>query len=67
MPKKADFRTHAHCNPLIETMFPYPLNPDYVDWSLHYPKLFGLPQERWTDLYLNTLEHPLTYTEKINS
>lgn len=25
-PKKADFRMHAHVNPLNETLFPYPLN-----------------------------------------
>ena len=37
MPKRADFRMHAHVNPLNETLFPYPLNYTHVDWSNHYP------------------------------
>ena len=41
MPCKKNFRMHAHCNPLIETLFPYPLNPAYVDWSAHFPALLG--------------------------
>lgn len=65
MPKKADFRMHAHCNPLIETLFPYPLNPDYVDWGVHFPKHFGLATEKYLSLQLNTLEYPITYSDPI--
>lgn len=66
MPKKADFRMHAHCNPLIGTLFPYPMNPDYVDWGAHFPKHLGLPQDTYAKLQLNTLEYPITYSEKIS-
>ena len=50
MPKKADFRMHAHCNPLIETMFPYPLNPDYVDWGVHFPSYLGMSEDFYLKL-----------------
>ncbi|CAD8156020.1 unnamed protein product [Paramecium pentaurelia] len=62
-PKKADFRMHAHVNPLNETLFPYPLNYNQVDWSLHYPKKFGKDPLK---LYLNTLEYPITYDDQVN-
>ena len=65
MPKKADFRMHAHCNPLIETLFPYPLNANYVDWGVHFPRHMGLGEEEFTKLHLNTLEYPLTYSVAI--
>lgn len=67
MPKKADFRMHAHCNPLIETMFPYPLNPDYVDWGIHFPQHLGMPEEYYLKLQLNTLEYPLTYGDIVDN
>ncbi len=37
MPHKSDYRMHAHINPFQDLNIPYPLNPSYVDWSLHYP------------------------------
>ena len=40
MPKKGKYRMRAHCNPLSDTAFPFPLNPNYVDWSMFYPKFF---------------------------
>jgi len=37
LPKKAEFRMRAHVNPLGDTPFPYPLNPDFFDLRKHYP------------------------------
>jgi tRNA (guanine-N7-)-methyltransferase len=67
MPKKAEYRMRAHINPFNDTPFPYPLNPNYVNWSLHYPKFFNLPQEDNEKIYCNTLEHPLNYEKLINN
>ena len=66
MPKKRDFRMHAHCNPLVETYFPYPLNPSYVDWSINYPQKYGKSQDEYSKIKLNTLEYPITYLDQIN-
>ena len=41
LPKRADYRMRAHCNPLSDTAFPFPLNPNYVDWSKFFPKYFN--------------------------
>eukprot|EP00742_Colponemidia_sp_Colp-10_P004016 GILJ01004284.1.p1 GENE.GILJ01004284.1~~GILJ01004284.1.p1 ORF type:complete len:299 (-),score=32.87 GILJ01004284.1:131-964(-) len=59
MPRKADFRMRAHCNPLSDSAFPYPTDPDHVDWSTHYPSFFNMPDEGV--LSLNTVEHPVSY------
>lgn len=40
-PKKADFRQRAHCNPLSDFVDCYPISPDYVDWSVHFPSAFA--------------------------
>lgn len=40
MPKRGKYRMRAHCNPLSDTAFPFPLNPNYVDWSKFYPNFF---------------------------
>mmetsp|Transcript_56549 Transcript_56549/g.64813 ORF Transcript_56549/g.64813 Transcript_56549/m.64813 type:complete len:300 (+) Transcript_56549:45-944(+) len=61
MPKKADYRMRAHVNPLNATPFPYPLNPDYVNWKLHYPMYFGGTAEENDLLYLNTPEFEIDY------
>lgn len=37
LPKKRNYRMRAHCNVLSDTAFPFPLNPDWVDWTYHYP------------------------------
>ncbi len=66
MPKKADFRMHAHCNPLTETLFPYPLNSNFVDWELHYPGKYSQDKSKWDKLYLNTLEYPINYESEVN-
>lgn len=61
MPKKADFRMHAHINPLNETLFPFPLNHSYFDLSKHFPLLMGKSTAENEKLYLNTIEYPDSY------
>lgn len=70
LPKKADFRMRAHVNPLKDTAFPQfippdflikkmyfsPINPDFVDWSIHYPKFFGGTDEENQRLFLNSIK-----------
>eukprot|EP01017_Pseudomicrothorax_dubius_P031192 TRINITY_DN3957_c0_g2_i2.p1 TRINITY_DN3957_c0_g2~~TRINITY_DN3957_c0_g2_i2.p1 ORF type:complete len:302 (+),score=81.72 TRINITY_DN3957_c0_g2_i2:51-956(+) len=67
MPKKADFRMRAHINPLNDTPFPYPKNPDYVNWKLHFPLFFGGTEEENKALYLNTMDYPLTYDAPVEA
>eukprot|EP00386_Alphamonas_edax_P009683 GDKI01031750.1.p1 GENE.GDKI01031750.1~~GDKI01031750.1.p1 ORF type:complete len:277 (-),score=79.59 GDKI01031750.1:133-963(-) len=62
-PKKSQFRQRAHCNPLADSVsIEYPLNPDYVDWSVHYPRFFN--KEDDGALQLNTIEYPIKYPTK---
>ena len=42
MPKKNEHRMHAHINPFQNMNMPFPMNPRYADWSLHYPSFFGI-------------------------
>lgn len=51
----------AHINPLNNTPFPYPLNPNYVNWKAHYPMFFGGSQQENETVYCNTVEHPSLY------
>ena len=38
MPQKRFYRSRAHCNPLSHNdAFEYPLSPNSMDWTLHYP------------------------------
>lgn len=64
-PKKADFRQRAHCNPLCDWGDCYPVSPDHVDWSVHFPKFFpGSPGSGVEDaLLLNTSEYPIQYPD----
>nr|XP_027193571.1 tRNA (guanine-N(7)-)-methyltransferase-like [Dermatophagoides pteronyssinus] len=42
---------------------PFPKNPNYVNWNLHFPGFFG-PMPSKEDLYklhINTREHPIEY------
>lgn len=41
MPKKGKHRMRAHINPLGDMTMAFPLNPKWVDWSVHYPSYFG--------------------------
>ena len=62
IPKKKDFRQHAHCNPLSSVSIPYPFSPSCIDWSLNYPLKYN-PQNTKNNskLYLNTVNYPITY------
>lgn len=70
-PKKADFRQRAHCNPLSDFVDKYPVSPDHVDWSVHYPEVFAAQVRSDTApagagtvgvLRLNTQECPIEYS-----
>ena len=45
MTKKSLHRMHAHINPFNPLSIPYPINTDYVDWSLHYPHFYGIKSD----------------------
>lgn len=66
MPRKREFRSRAHINPLNETEFPTPLNPDYVNWRIHYPKFFGGQKEEYGKVFTNTQTYPITYEDKVD-
>lgn len=38
LPQKRYFRQRAHANPFSDHCLDYPMNPDAMDWSEHYPK-----------------------------
>lgn len=73
VPKKRNYRVRAHCNPLSDTPFPFPLNPSNVNWTYHFPNQFkkqGIKFPNEEDkkklLYLNTRTHPIaTYEEDV--
>jgi tRNA (guanine-N7-)-methyltransferase len=60
-----EHRSRAHINPLNDTFFPFPLNPDYVDWRIHYPKAFDCAQNMTTVVATNTRENPIHYNVRI--
>ncbi|CAI2374414.1 unnamed protein product [Moneuplotes crassus] len=64
MPKKTKYRMRAHVNPLNEPKFPFPLSPEWVDWSLHYPAYFGKLDNNGDRIVCNTPVHPVTYDTK---
>lgn len=44
MPQKRFYRARAHCNPLSHNdTFEYPINPEMMDWTVHYPTLKKAP------------------------
>ena len=63
MPKKSLHRMHAHINPFNPLSIPFPINTDYVDWSLHYPSFYG---EKTNTIVVNTNKYkvPESYKEK---
>ena len=63
-PKKALFRQRAHCNPLSDALFPYPLSPDHVNWAEHYPAWFPSAGVVPEHLVVNTTDHPVSYTDE---
>ena len=65
IPKKKDYRQHAHCNPLSNVTMQYPFSPECIDWSLNYPLIFN-PQNTKNNskLYLNTSTNPINYNNE---
>jgi tRNA (guanine-N7-)-methyltransferase len=39
LPQKKYYRQRAHSNPLSDHSIEYPVRPDDMDWSLHYPSV----------------------------
>ena len=37
LPQKRYFRQRAHCNPFSDHNLSYPISPDQMDWSSHFP------------------------------
>ena len=64
MPKKAQHRMHAHINPFNPLSIAFPLNTNFVDWSTHYPALYGLPT---TKIIVNTKKYPEVSEYKVKS
>ena len=62
-PKKALYRQRAHCNPLSDALFAYPISPDHVNWAEHYPSRFPNSGVAKGHLVVNTSEHPVSYPE----
>ncbi|KAF8820955.1 tRna -methyltransferase family protein [Cardiosporidium cionae] len=58
-PRKGHYRQRAHCNPLSDSTLNYPLSPDFVDWSKHFPSYF---EKDILSLELNTSQYPLSYS-----
>ena len=65
MPKKSNFRMHAHINPLSAPQFPVPFKPSYVDWSLHFPAAYGVADNNGDKVVCNTHQYPLTYDKDL--
>ncbi|XP_053509056.1 tRNA (guanine-N(7)-)-methyltransferase [Ictalurus furcatus] len=40
MPQKKFYRQRAHSNPMADHTFEYPVCPEQMDWSQHYPEYF---------------------------
>nr|CAB3267702.1 tRNA (guanine-N(7)-)-methyltransferase [Phallusia mammillata] len=45
LPRKKYFRQRAHSNPLGDHCVDYPVHPDKMDWSAHYPKYVSTKDE----------------------
>lgn len=58
-PKKTQYRMHAHINPFNPLSFDFPATPDHVDWSIHYPMHYGIPNNNDNKVVVNTKKHPI--------
>ena len=65
MPKKTLYRMRAHINPLSAPNFPVPFKPSYVDWSVHFPKAYGIDNNNDGKICLNTPQFPITYDKDL--
>jgi tRNA G46 methylase TrmB len=39
--KKKHYRQRAHANPFSDHVLDYPISPESIDWSSHYPAFSG--------------------------
>ncbi|XP_060072416.1 tRNA (guanine-N(7)-)-methyltransferase-like [Ylistrum balloti] len=46
LPQKKYYRQRAHSNPMSDHIVDYPLSPDKMDWSEHYPEFCKPPSNR---------------------
>ncbi|QVM12118.1 tRNA (guanine-N(7)-)-methyltransferase (tRNA(m7G46)-methyltransferase) [Coccidioides posadasii str. Silveira] len=49
MPRKRLYRQRAHANPFSDHHLSYPISPDHMDWSIHFPAYVD-PDESKTNL-----------------
>ena len=61
MPKKNNHRMHAHINPFAPLHMPTPKNTHFVDWSIHFPTVYGSPDNNKNQIVVNTKHYPITY------
>ena len=64
MPKKSEHRMHAHINPFTPLHMPTPRNPNFADWSLHYPSFYGNSDNNANRIVVNTKQYPVTYEKE---
>ena len=55
----------AHINPLGNVNFPVPQSPTWVDWSIHFPAAYGIPDNNGDKKFNNTNKYPLTYEKDL--
>ena len=65
MPKKTKYRMRAHINPLGNVNFPFPKTPTWVDWSIHFPQAYGIPDNNGDKKNNNTTKFPITYDKDL--
>ncbi|CAF1354578.1 unnamed protein product [Rotaria magnacalcarata] len=46
LPQKKYYRQRAHSNPLSDHSVEYPIRPDDMDWSSHYPSVIESPEQQ---------------------
>lgn len=49
LPQKKYYRQRAHSNPLSDHSVEYPVRPDDMDWSTHYPSIIKSPEQSADD------------------
>lgn len=59
MPRKTNFRMHAHINPFNPLNCDHPINSRFVDWSVHYPLFYGINDNNKNKIVVNTKKNPM--------
>lgn len=50
LPQKKYYRQRAHSNPLSDHSIEYPVRPDLMDWSTHYPSIIKASEQTTDDV-----------------